>query len=485
MQFSHWVIFGISSISSTVAGCIIAANLSQSLSTPTPNPPSSATPSPTAKPSIRDIFQPGEVRPLPGQLDRVPLINSNSPEWIKQSGILLSTFPPEKKATPAAHLNYPINGEFNLFAHHFTHDPKDRQTLYIGVLVHNPGTKPVAIAIPAAASYRLEPDAPFQSKPPLLDNPNGQVFSGPGIRAVDTVLRGQRTREFPAQIVVKPGHYQLLMNGDVITKGLTKPVNGRSTLIRLKSNAPIYVATLAMFAPKNSNSKERAPTLQEWQNLLTQGKFATPRDKIPTPPDGKGSLIYGRVAGVQVGSTWRARLTDPGQTKLTIPNVGQSISYGLSTLRSGRLGTGQIQSAKLLVRYPDTAYESHGNYATYYDLTLPLTNSTVQPQTIALKLSSPIKQDQLVQGRLRFRQPPQTFPFFRGTIRLRYLDEQQQQQTRYLHLWHRIGQWVDPLVKFNLKPGETRSVQVDFYYPPDATPPQVLSITTEQISSLN
>ncbi|NJR51085.1 MAG: DUF3370 domain-containing protein [Leptolyngbyaceae cyanobacterium CSU_1_3] len=470
MKLAHWATVGMSSIGILTASCAISANLSQSVPAPSP--------SPIAKPSIRETPQPGEVRPLLGQLDRVPLVNSNSPEWIKQSGILLSTFPPANKATPAAHLNYPLKGEFNLFAHHFTHDPKDRQTLYIGVLVYNPGNQPVAIAIPAAASYRLEPDAPFQSKPPMLDNAKGQVFSGPGIRAVDTILRGQRTPEFPAQVVVQPRRYQLLMNGDVITKGLTKPVNGRSTMMRLNSSGTVYVATLAMFAPRTSTGEERAPTLPEWQTLLTQGKLATPRDKTPTPPDGKGVLIYGRVAGVQAGSTWRAQLTDLGQTKLSIPKAGQSISYGLSTLRGGRLGTGQIQAAKLLVRYPDTAYESHGNYATYYDLTLPLTNPMAQPQTVTLKLASPIKQDQLEQGTLRFRQPPQDFPFFRGTVRLRYRDERQQRQTRYLHLWHRIGQVVDPLIKIDLKPGETRSLQVDFYYPPDATPPQVLSVTT-------
>ncbi|MBE9012975.1 DUF3370 domain-containing protein [Pseudanabaenaceae cyanobacterium LEGE 13415] len=473
MKFSHWTALAFSSLGFlsiyTSFSHTIAANVAQSVPTPSASP----------KPNIREVLQPGEVRPLPGQLDRVPLVNSNSPEWVKQSGILLSTFPPQNKATPAAHLNYPLKGEFNLFAHHFTHDPKDRQTLYIGVLVYNPGTKPVSIAIPAAASYRLEPDAPFQSKPPILDNATGQVFSGPGIRAVDTVLRGQRTREFPNQVIVQPGRYQLLMNGDVVTRGLTKPVNGRSTLMRLNSSGTVYVATLAMFAPKTATGEERIPTLQEWQELLLKGKFAAPRDKSPTPPNAPGGFIYGRVAGVQGGSTWRTQLTDPGRSLLTIPKVGQSIAYGLSTLRGGRLGTGQIQAAPLLVRYPDTAYESHGNYATYYDLTLPLSNSTAQKQTVTLKLSSPIKQDQLSQGTLRFRQPPQDFPFFRGTVRLRYKDERQQSQTRYLHLWHRIGQVVDPLLKLELKPGETRSIQVDFYYPPDSTPPQVLSVTTE------
>lgn len=36
----------------------------------------------------QEIIQPYEVRPLPGKLDNVVMFNSNSPEWIKQEGIL-------------------------------------------------------------------------------------------------------------------------------------------------------------------------------------------------------------------------------------------------------------------------------------------------------------------------------------------------------------------------------------------------------------
>ncbi|MGB3786847.1 MAG: DUF3370 domain-containing protein [Phormidesmis sp.] len=428
-------------------------------------------------PAATEILQPGEVRPLPGQLNNIPLFNSNSPEWPKQSGILLSTFPPEGKATPAAHLNYAFKGRFNLFAHHFTDTPKDLQTLYIGILVYNPGDQPVKINIPAAASYRMS-EAPFASQPPLVENPTGSVFSGPGIRAVDTVLRGQRTAEFPAQVTVAPQQYQVLMNGDIPTRGLERTVNGRSTLMRLNSSDSVYVASLALFAPKTETGEERLPTLQDWTTLLEQGSLATPRDKIPTPPGAGGSLIYSRVAGVQAGSSWQARLVDAGKSTLSIPSSGRSIAYGISTLRAGRLGTEQVQSAPLVVRYSDTAYESHGNYGTYYNLSMPLKNTTEQTQTVALTLSTPIKEDRLSQAALRFRQPPQDFPYFRGTVRLRYRDDNNQFQTRYIHSWHRTGQVVDPLVTLALKPGETRSLRVDFYYPPDSTPPQVLSIKT-------
>ncbi|MGB7893662.1 MAG: DUF3370 family protein, partial [Microcoleus sp.] len=44
------------------------------------------------------------------------------------------------------------------------------------------------------------------------------------------------------------------------------------------------------------------------------------------------------------------------------------------------------------------------------------------------------------------------------------------------HIVQRRGQQGEPLVNVNMKPGERRLVQVDFLYPPDATPPQVLTV---------
>jgi hypothetical protein len=430
--------------------------------------------------TVQDIVLPGAVRALPGSLDQVPLVSSNSPEWIKTGGILLSTFPPQGKAVAAAHLNFPLQGKFNLFTHHFTHTPKDLQTLYLGVIVQNPGQQAVTIETLQAASYLMEPDAPFKNKPPLLENPKGEVFSGPGIRAVDNVLRGQRQKEFLAKIVIPPGEYRLLMNHPIPVKGLERPVNGRSTLMRLQSSGKVYVADLAMFAPKTVDGGDRPPTLEEWKQVLLKGGLAGPRDKKPTPPDQVGgALVYSRVAGVQQGATWQAKLVDAGKPHLALPAPGQPISYGISTLRGGRLGTGQSQAAKLLVRYPDTAYESHANYATLYDLSLPLLNSTNQPQTLTLTLATPIKEDKLAKAGVVFRRPPLNFPYFRGTVRLRYADDRGQPLTRYLHLWQRTGQLVEPLVTLQMKPGEKRWVRLDFFYPPDSTPPQVLTIATQ------
>ncbi|GBE94850.1 DUF3370 domain-containing protein [Nostoc cycadae] len=431
------------------------------------------------KPAPQDIVQPGEVRALPGQLDKIPVFNSNSPEWIKNEGILLSTFPGNGKKVPAAHLNFPFQGRFDLFAHHYTHTPKDLQTLYIGVLLHNPSKKSVTVDVLQAASYLMQ-DAPFVTLPPYQENNDGKVYSGPGARAVSDVLRGVRQADFPAKIVIPPGGSRMLLNHPIPVKNLAKPVNGRSSFMRLRSSNKVYAASLAMFAKKNADGSDRAPTLKEWQALLNNGGFAGPRDKTPTPPDAKGgSLIYGRVAGVSQGSQWQANLVDnPKAQYLTIPERGKGISYPLVTLRGGRLGTEQIQTAQMLVRYPDTAYEAHGNYGVEYNLSLPLKNNTNQPQKVTVTLETPLKEDKLSQGGVRFRQPSLDFPFFRGTVRLRYVDDQGKQNTRYVHLWHRTGQVLAPLVQFVLTPASQRQVQVDVIYPPDSTPPQVLTVRT-------
>lgn len=143
----------------------------------------------------KDVIQRQEVRPLPGKLDNIPVFNSNSPEGVKADGILLSTFPPTDKKVPSAHLNYPLQGRFDLFAHHFSYYPKDSQTLYLGIIVNNPGQKPVTIDVLAAASYLL-PDAPYVTLSPYLENNDGKVYFGASDRAVSDFLRGIRTAGF-------------------------------------------------------------------------------------------------------------------------------------------------------------------------------------------------------------------------------------------------------------------------------------------------
>lgn len=441
-----------------------------------------ATPAPTpTPPPPTEIVQPQQVRAIPGQLDDVPVFNSNSPELVQTEGILLSTFPPDGKGSPNAHLNFPFRGRFDIFAHHVAKalTAEDLRTLYLGVILYNPGTEPVTVDVLQAASYLSQPDAPFIELPSQVNNASGRVYAGPGSRVMSDILRSRRQSDFPSQVVIPPQQSQLLLNLPIPVRDLEPPLNGRSTLMRLRSSGTVYAASLARYAPVDAGGNERAPSLEEWQAVLEKGELATPRDRVPTPPETTtGQMIYGRVAGVAQGSAWKAELVDSPTTRtLTIPESGQAFSYGLSTLPRGTLGTGQSQSARMLVRYPDTAYFAHGNYGVHYSLTLPLVNPTRETQTVALTFQTPIKEDQLRQG-LRFFEPLAKQVFFRGTVRVRYNDDAGSPQTRYLHLVQRRGQMGEPLVTLKMPPSDQRLVQVDFLYPPDATPPQVLTIRT-------
>lgn len=444
-------------------------------------------PTPTPTPTPQEIVVPQTVRALPGQLDSVLVFNSNSPELVQEEGILLSTFPAQGMSTPSAHLNLAFRNRFDVFAHHIAKakTPEDLRTLYLGILLHNPGSQPVTVDILNAASYLSQPDAPFIELPAYVNNPLGQVFAGPGSRATDDVLRGKRQSDFPAQIVVPPGQSAMLLNLPIPVKTLDPPINGRSTVMRLWSSGPVYAASLATFAAQNADGSEQAPTLEAWQTLLETGKLAGPRDKAPTPPEQTtGQIIYGRVAGVSRGSQWQTQIVDNPKAPisdwyLSIPQAGQAFSYGLSTLVGGRLGTGQVETAPMIARYPDTAYQAHGNYAIEYSLTLPLRNTTDQTQTVAIALETPIKEDNLSKNGLRFFEPLPRQVFFRGTVRVRYTDDQGLPQTRHVHLVQRRGQQGEPLALMTMQPGDRRLVQFNFLYPPDSTPPQILTVRTE------
>ncbi len=521
----------LSSLVSSLENSSIVAQAAPSPAAPTPAavPPP---PTPTAPVSV-EVIRLQKVRPLPGRIDAIPTFNSNSPELVLREGILLSTFSPIGKVNPEAHLDYVFDGRFDLFAHHATKSnppyEADLRTLYLGFILQNKSTKPVTVDVLQGASYLSQPDAPFVALSPFLDNPKGKVYSGPGGRAMDDVLRGLHQAGLPKQVTIAPGDTQMLLNLPIPIKGLTPPINGRSTFLRLRSSGPVYAASLALYAklePKpdvkpspldslrpnspNPDPKkqlppkltpidpanaaeppaepgptvkprefvERPPTLDEWKATLQNGTLSGPRDKIPTPLDAKGSVIYSRVAGVSIGSRWSASLTDPGSINLALPAPGGAVSYVISSLHVGRMGTGQNQSAKMAVRYPDTAYEAHGNYGIEYNLALPLFNRSDRPQTVTVALETAIKEDGLSKQGLRFYEPLPKPVFFRGTVRVRSANDQRRAETRYVHLVHRRGQAGTPLVTLTLKPRESRLVQFDLLYPPDATPPQVLTVQT-------
>ncbi|AFY78947.1 Protein of unknown function (DUF3370) [Pleurocapsa sp. PCC 7327] len=436
------------------------------------------------------IIQSQEIRSLPGQLNDVLVFNSNSPEVVQAKGILLSTFPLAGMQFPSAHLGLTLEGRFDLFTHHIARPQEQRRTLYQGVIVYNPSEQLVRLRVLQGANYLTEPDAPFINLPAIVEDRWGRVFSGPGSRLMGDILRGIGHSNFPTQILIPPYQTRMLFNLPITTG------SARSTFMRLESDGPIYMANLAMYQVPNlpetaSKTKDRsnartisfrAPTLEEWQKILVEGRLVVPRDRPPTPLHAIDDpriekIIYGRVAGISVGSEWIGTLVDPGTSNLSIPERGKAFSYPLSTVNRGTHGTRQIQSAPMQVRYPDTAFRAHGNYAVHYNLTLPLINNTDKRQTVALSIQTPLKQDKY-SDRLFFLKAPRGQVFFRGTIRVEYKGDSGLIERRYFHIVQRQGQQGQPFLTLNLQPGESREVNIDLLYPPDATPPQVLTVQT-------
>ena len=412
-----------------------------------------------------------QLRPLPGQLDELLLLNDNNPELITGEGILVSTFPTHQG------LNVALNGRFDLFSHHvYAGKPEElASTLWLAVLAQPVGTDPVRLDVlggSTSLSQGTKPGqtaAPFLPLPSLMAETTTPIASGPGSRVAGDLLRGDQAPELPKQLKIAPGHASSLLVLPIPVAGLDPLLNGRNLQLRLQSSGPVYLATVAAFGNNDS-----PPSDQRWRTLLSAGT-RSPKEHQPTPRGSKGRMIYSRVSGVQIGSTWTGTLADPGSNTLNINEA--PISWPISSLERGELGTAQVQTAELKRFDKGTAWAAHGNYGVEYDLTLPLRNPDRSPRTVAIALESPDKRGS-GPSKLQFK-PGNSGPvMFRGPIEVTGLDgaNGRAMGRRRFHLVLRRGQEGPELGMVSLAPGESRNVRVRLVYPADATPPQVLTV---------
>ncbi len=454
-----------------------AALLASALPLAAQQPGHSQTPaSPAPAPAPAPILRRQSVAPLPGGLDPVLLVNDNNPELIRGPGILLSTFPAAGRGVPAAHLDVPLSGRFDLFSHHvYAGKPESLDsTLWLAVVAQPRGNTPVTLRLLAgstALSQSLDPamaGAPFLPLPALMSQGSTPVWAGPGSRVATELLARQRSPEIPASWTLQPGAPSTLLVLPLPVRGLDPLLNGRNLQLRLDSSGPISLATLAAFGPNSS-----PPPAGTWSELLDGG--LSPKEHQPTPRGAKGKLVYSRVSGVQIGSVWRGTITSPGQHWLSA--AAAPISWPIASLEQGSLGTGQVQTAELKALYPGTAWAAHGNYGVEYDLTIPLRNTGASPVQLQLALESPLKHNQPLGG-LRFNSQPSRAVMFRGTVEVSGLDGPggRPSARQGFHLVQRAGEQGPALGTVSLAPGAQRSLRVRLIYPADATPPQVLSL---------
>lgn len=413
------------------------------------------------------------VRPLPGNLDTVEMFNSNSPEVVKSSGILVSTFPSLNMAHPAAHLNLPLNGQVNFFLHHINNrvNEKDLQTVFIALLVYNSSDKKATVKVLSATSHLSQPDAPFISLPALENNDRGQIYAGPGDRAMAEILRGERDEKLlKAKLEIAPHQYALLLNQAIPVEKLIPPINGRSALIKIETNQPLFAATLSSL----QNNGDEAPSLQRWQEILQQSDLVMPREKPATEAGKPGPIIYGRVAGVQKGSLWLSNVVNSEDGKYYEVGEAKTLNYPISTVAGHTFDTGQVQSAPLVVRNADTAYLAHGNYAVHYSLRIPLRNQSSSERLVTIALQNPCSD---TKNNFYFLETPDSRVFFRGSLKVTS-GSSKKPEVHFFHLVLHHGEHGQAIFSKILSPSESENVQVDFYYPPDATPPQIISIAS-------
>lgn len=435
-----------------------------------------------------------EIRPLPGSLNAVPVFNSNSPETVGSEGILLSTFP---KQLGAAHLDYAFDGRFDVFAHHLAGSVERgrKGDVYLGLVVGNTADKPVEVQVINGASYLIRPDAPFVFLPAMTENDDGTIFAGPGDRVTGELLMSKQSTKLKRTVRLDPGEQVLLHKLSLPVSKLKGYHNGRAYMAQLQSDGPVRLALVACLSPSRRGiirrlvalpplsllmrrRKLRAPADEAFIEVLRAGHLVVPREHPPSPPDQTtGPLRYGRVSGVSIGSIWQARLTDNGQPYLALPPPGKPVSYVVSSLRGGSFGTGQIQSAPLAVRYYDTAYQAHGNYGVKYDLVLPLRNTSDRRLKFQLALETPVKSN-VKSDVATFFVPPLPQIYFRGTIKVTLESKDNPSTARYFHIVQHSAESGKPFVTLPLTAGAERTVHVEFFYPADCTPPQLLTLSS-------
>jgi len=429
------------------------------------------------------VLRETEVRPLPGSLGNLPMFNSNSPEIVRTNGILLSLLPKDGKKYPDAHLEYPLKGKFRVFTHHINNRVKqeDNRVLYLGLLAYNPDGNDATVRILKASSYVSQPDAPFITLPAILPNNDGYVFAGPGDRITNDFLRGDTQTGWPSKITVPAKGYAIIFSLPVPVRGLRSQNNGRSTLLELSSSRKIYLAEVADLVKTDANRSAVPPSLERLVEIAETHKLSEERDKTPSIPNSKGPLIYGRVAGVQIGCKWTGTATDGEKniTRLTIPENGKSLAFPICSLERGTFSTGQVQSAPLAARYPDTAYAAHGNYAVEYRMQFPLYNPSSNPAKVSVSLDTPVKTDSAKENLIYF-EPPAKNTFFRGTVLVQYLSDRAEKTKNYIHLVETRGTKSHELFNIVMAPKGRRNIQLSLFYPPDATPPQVITFSSAE-----
>ncbi|MFM7454868.1 MAG: DUF3370 family protein [Cyanobium sp.] len=386
------------------------------------------------------------ARPLDGSFNRVPVLHSNQPEEVEGPGILISTVPgfsyAAENGMALANAEYTFNGEFGLHMHHKyfpsyrsqIRADQRRTELTLGVILINPGNRPVTIQFERGA-VRNSFEAPYLANNLMGVKPLGPRpwNTGPGDATAVQMLRNQLDRNLLDELVLPPRSRMVLLSTRLPALGIA---NG---LLRGRSNGPFQMAVVA-----GGNGASQTDLI----SVLDSRRLAPGRVYLNQIADIQNRRIFSRVGGVALGDSYQAQIRHDLRSEgpLHVPLT--------STVRH-HFGTRDVQVNPLAARMADSALDNVGTYGVRFDVDLNLYGSG----PYELVMSHPT-----ASGGAR------PFTAFRGSLQVQTSDGLQE-----MHLGMRSGE-SHALATLNLRPGVTNPVRVSLGYPADATPGHLLSV---------
>lgn len=401
---------------------------------------------------------PLHVSPLPGQLNTKAVFSSNRPELLTTQGLIVDS----------ATLGEGLKGEFSVFAHHVVEtQPLDFAGFRLGLLARAPEN--TVLDIQAAFFARTRPEALFIETEAHSDQ-TGTLWSGPGDAMALARLQNSTRPETEAlrkRYTLKAQQEQLLFELPVPTNplGFVGQRNALSLWLDLQTDQAVHLRWVALKSPGPGKHEDYQEAAQK-----TAGP-AEPEatDYDPQSPPPRGTFRFGRVSGIVQGDSWQGTYRFQTQDWERLKK-GEALAWPVASTYLKQWGSGQNQSAPLLRKMPGSAVESHGNYGTYYRVRYQIQNPEATPLRLQWRWTQPSAYQATAEPPLSY--TPHQQVVFRGTVRV----HNSAHETRWIHLQTRQGVWQAPFYEQSLAAGESQEVEFAWVYPPDAIPPQLLSV---------
>lgn len=312
---------------------------------PAPTQQAGATPGRGAGRDTNTSLSVDHLRPLPGGLDKRPLIVSNNPEMFTSPGYLLRTSGP----TPGrGDMTHTVDKGFDLYIHHLN-KVEGRGSMDLVVVLKNPSTRPVTARLSGALRMTNDRGAGWGM--------GKEAFGGPNAVAADAVMSEDPGKGYEENsITLAPG---ASVRAVVHAVRFGAEVDGR------------YVVDAD--GPLQCDIKAEAGASDKRNSGTAEGHMAS------TAP---GAL--GRASGVYQGAHWNYK-----GGPIDIPEEGQAAGYLVSGTKYQRKI--QQQAPQAVTRYPDSSQGVEGCYGVEYDLAFPLRNASAKAQKVQVAFTAPHK----------------------------------------------------------------------------------------------